>query len=99
MSSLINEAKALGIALDRDEFVAAEKLTDFAQRARDNANNIGPDAQKAVLAAFNELIDAIRRHQNRTKKKIKKLQTSRRSLRKFDHIRQHTRGQRLYNSY
>ena len=99
MNSLVLEAKQLGEALDNNEFVDAEKLNSFAKRARESAERIAPEAQQAVLEAFNDLIEAVRRHQSQTQKKIKQLQNNRKVLKKFAHIREHHRSQRLHRAY
>jgi hypothetical protein len=99
MIALVDEARLLVEALETEEFVDGDLLSDFAKRARQSASHISPDAQQAVLNAFNELIEAVSHHQNKTQVRLKQIRTNRKALRKFNHIRQFSRGQRLHNSY
>ena len=97
--TLVDEAKFLIKTLESEEFVDGNLLSDFAERARQCAAQVAPDAQQAVLDAFNELIEAVRTHQVKTQERLTQIQNNRRSLRKFNHLRQHTRGQRFHRSY
>ena len=99
MRSLVDEARLLIQTLEHDEFVDGSLLSDFAQRARTCAAQIAPEARQTVLEAFNDLIEAVRKHQDKTQARLKQIQTNRRSLRKFNHIRQHARSQRFHHSY
>ena len=99
MTSLVDEARILVKTLESEEFVDGSLLSDFAKRARQRADQVAPEARQAVLDAFNELIEAVRQHQNKTQARLTQIQSNRRSIRKFSHIRQHSRGQRFHHSY
>ena len=98
MKSVLDEAALLLEALATEEFVPADRLTKLAKRARRCADQLDPRSQRLILATLNELIEAMNGHLKQTKAKLGQLQTNRRALKKFGHLRRHATGQRYYNS-
>jgi ferritin len=98
MTSIIAEARSLQAVLEQEEFVSVDRVSELAKRARSCADLVDPEAQQRIMTALNELFDTVKRHQSRTTKKINQLRSNRRSIKKFAHLRGHSKGQRYYNS-
>jgi len=98
MTSIMAEAKTLLEALENEEFVSSERLSALARKAKQCANQADPEIQRQIMATINQLIKAMELHLDRTKSKLTQLQSNRRSLKKFGHLRKHSKGQRYYNT-